>query len=750
MPPSDSHLAPWETYAKALFQFYGYPLWHADPEEDEQYGRGEVELGSVGRVDEGTFCHLFKAGRAKGDKFNQGRVPESFVCFELENMDKKKPRPVILKPYVMSRHISNLSVSGDASVNLTSLATAGGSLSFSCSQDTGAILVLEPPAMQTKISRRRHIVTYLRTHFETWLEYAREAGYNIKQEDLCQKKNGPISDPLQAQCAGTLISGQDSETDLSAQSTRQERDQCLFFNYYTVKKRLWFDRVIKAAAGPHQLPPGGPDLEGNEPVGCEADSDDETQIMEGPSAATYTTYNPVAHLLDYIISHSEADMAIASDRDLIAIFGGAGLPEEIPVGLEAYKPEVEVDGSGVGTVTVDPTWLDQLVDSENSIPIVTEYGLRDENAQSLPGSPQATLDDLKIEQAIFDLVDPSWEQNKETEYHDDSQTAKHRKAEMAAGESAAKRHTGSITALTVSPDSKWVTSRSDDATIILWHTKRQEAVHKWESHGGIVLHLAFSPGSALLACSGGDGCITVRDMDGGEPLATLVGHTQAVHTVVWSPDGTKLASGSDDKTVSIWDGQTYETLHVLEGHSAMITFVVSPTTASTSRPQLPGMVWTAVFDQEDNRIATASEDDSVRIWKVETGEELLALHEHGGSVGVVAFSDDGKQILSGSSYGALRICDSFSGEGIVTLQGHGGMVNAAAFSPDGLYIASASSDKTVRLWRRKDGTNMHTFEEHSDAVTHVVFSPDGVTLSSGSDDGSVCVRVLKDIPVVSD
>ncbi|TBU22596.1 hypothetical protein BD311DRAFT_811408 [Dichomitus squalens] len=582
MPPSDSHLVPWETYAKALFQFYGYPLWHADPEEDEQYGRGEVELGSVGRVDEGTFCHLFKAGRAKGDKFNQGRVPESFVCFELENMDKKKPRPVILKPYVMSHHISNLSVSGDASLNLTSLATAGGSLSFSCSQDTGAILVLEPPAMQTKIPRRRHIVTYLRTHFETWLEYAREAGYNIEQEDLCQKKNKTGHMP------GTT-------------SMRQERDQCLFFNYYTVKKRLWFDRVIKAAADPHHLPPGGPDLEGNEPIGCEADSDDETQIMEGPSAATYTTYNPVAYLLDYIISHSEADMAIASDRDLIAIFGGAGLPEDIPVGLEAYKPEVEVDESGGKVSFVIRSY--QLVDSENSIQIVTKYGLSDENAQSLPGSPQATLDDLKIEQATFDLVDPSWEQNKETKYHDDSQTAKHRKAEMAAGESAAKRHTGSITALTVSPDSKWVTSRSDDATIILWHTKRQEAVHKWESHGGIVLHLAFSPGSALLACSGGDGCITVRDMDGGEPLATLVGHTQAVHTVVWSPDGTKLASGSDDKTYlasgdvdhncRVWNVETGALHKPLVGHS--------------------GMVWTAVFDQEDNRIATASEDNSVLI-----------------------------------------------------------------------------------------------------------------------------------------
>ena len=40
-----------------------------------------------------------------------------------------------------------------------------------------------------------------------------------------------------------------------------------------------------------------------------------------------------------------------------------------------------------------------------------------------------------------------------------------------------------------------------------------------------------------------------------------------VWSVAWSPDGTKLASGSEDKTVKIWNAKTGQCVSTLTGYS---------------------------------------------------------------------------------------------------------------------------------------------------------------------------------------
>ena len=96
----------------------------------------------------------------------------------------------------------------------------------------------------------------------------------------------------------------------------------------------------------------------------------------------------------------------------------------------------------------------------------------------------------------------------------------------------------------------------------------------------------------------------------------------------------------------------------------------------------------------------------------------------------VAFSPDGTLLATASADNTARVWNPATGEHIRTLTAHTDSVFGVAFSPDGTLLATASWDQTVRVWNSATGEHIRTLTDHTDGVSGVAFSPDGTLLAA--------------------
>ncbi|MBM3737284.1 MAG: TIR domain-containing protein [Acidobacteria bacterium] len=192
------------------------------------------------------------------------------------------------------------------------------------------------------------------------------------------------------------------------------------------------------------------------------------------------------------------------------------------------------------------------------------------------------------------------------------------------------------------------------------------------------------------------------------------GHTDSVSCCAWSPDGKRLASASLDNTLRIWDPSNARSLASLHGHSASVS--------------------SCAWAPDGKRLASASLDNTLRIWDPSNARSLTSLKGHSDSVWSCAWAPDGTRLASASDDNTLRLWDPSNGRPLASLHGHSASVSSCAWAPDGTRLASASADNTLRIWDPSSGRSLASLHGHSDSVRSCAWAPDGKRLASASYD----------------
>lgn len=250
--------------------------------------------------------------------------------------------------------------------------------------------------------------------------------------------------------------------------------------------------------------------------------------------------------------------------------------------------------------------------------------------------------------------------------------------------------------------------------------RAEEWPARLEGHGGPVKSVAISAdGKSVLSASFDYAAILWSIGDGEAKIVhRLIGHEAAVNDARFV-NGTFAVSVSDDGSIALWDLKTGEMAsRIDEGGDKMLSVAVN---------------------EDGSRAVAASWDRNAYLYAVEEGRlsRIATLGGHRGNVNSVDFLPDGKGVLTASYDGSIRLFDAASGELEREIHAHGWGINVIKAMPGGETVLFGATDGAVGLVSIAAGEEVKVLPPHERPVLSLTLSEDGTKAASGGGDGKI-------------
>ncbi|KAF8932160.1 WD40-repeat-containing domain protein [Dissophora ornata] len=274
-----------------------------------------------------------------------------------------------------------------------------------------------------------------------------------------------------------------------------------------------------------------------------------------------------------------------------------------------------------------------------------------------------------------------------------------------------------------------------------WISGQHTLISSMTPETGVVTSLQFDHHHIVVGCD--NNRIQIFETTTGRLLRTLKGHVGGVWALEFvkgvGATGEKiLVSGGCDREVRVWDMNTGKCRQVMSGHTGTIRCLKLHQLPNNNNKSDDAQGGEHKQQQSQRYLAiTGSRDATLRVWDIQTGQNLFLLLGHRDSVRCI--DAHGDLLVSGSYDCTARVWSLTTGECLLNLQGHFQQIYSIAFN--GEYIITGSLDSTCRLWSPVSGACLATLQGHTQLVGQLQLSED--SLMTGGGDGFMYLWNLK-------